>query len=119
MADIEAGAGANTAKYIDAEKLINAINLAVVAADRGTAAGLHPLTRSIIARLIKLIENQPVVELSAGADVVEVRHGKWEKDENKYRYCSNCKEYSPDGGIIMTPYCPCCGAKMDAERKEK
>lgn len=43
------------------------------------------------------------------ADVVEVRHGRWEDRDGK-TWCSLCqasnKQYKP-------PYCPHCGAKMD------
>ena len=72
------------------------------------------------AKNIKALADPEIFEAVADAleNSVEVRHGKWEPDENKYRYCSNCKEYSPDGGTIMTPYCPNCGAKM-YERKEE
>ncbi len=52
------------------------------------------------------------------ADVVEVRHGKWEINcDGYYPYCGNCKT-EPENGV-MTKYCPECGAKMDGERKDK
>ena len=50
------------------------------------------------------------------ADVVEVRHGRWEyKEEHKgskygYYYCSICGMAS---WASNSPYCPNCGAKMD------
>lgn len=66
------------------------------------------------------------------ADVVEVRHGRWEfgKDlpdsfgsisKNKYHlYCSECRNQafnkSTDNDCdfdMDTPFCPWCGAKMD------
>ena len=68
------------------------------------------------------------------ADVVEVRHGRWEfgKDlpdsfgsmnKNKYHlYCSECRHQafnkSADNDCDFdedTPFCPWCGAKMDME----
>ena len=59
------------------------------------------------------------------ADVTPVRHGRWLEYENDvdrgYHYCSHCKRQAinySDGGVIteiLSPYCPNCGAKMDAE----
>ena len=68
------------------------------------------------------------------ADVVEVRHGRWEfgKDlpdsfgsinKNKYHlYCSECRNQAFNKTVdndpdfdVDTPYCPNCGAKMDKE----
>lgn len=59
------------------------------------------------------------------ADVVEVKHGKWIRyheadfgwDEWGYR-CSNC-EWEVEDRDIKFPmnFCPCCGAKMDGERR--
>lgn len=58
------------------------------------------------------------------ADVVEVRHGKWEKSEipeEKY-VCSVCGGacwyYDYQGELAKSRFCPNCGAKMDGERKE-
>ena len=67
------------------------------------------------------------------ADVVEVRHGKWELEHETYgkMRCSHCKhncptERKPDtyedfqmtDFYVDSPYCPNCGAKMDGERSE-
>ncbi|MCM1237084.1 MAG: hypothetical protein NC489_43980 [Ruminococcus flavefaciens] len=55
----------------------------------------------------------------AGAETIEaepVKHGKWIKFD-KYRlihpiyFCSNCNDYT----FTITPYCACCGAKMNDE----
>ena len=59
------------------------------------------------------------------ADVVEVRHGEWEKVMN-HRECSKCSYNAPYKKIKagyhlqdLSKYCPNCGAKMDGERKEQ
>ena len=61
------------------------------------------------------------------ADVEEVRHGEWIKDETEkrddgeiYDYCcSLCKSPATEGSYdnhdVLTSYCPNCGAKMDKE----
>ena len=60
--------------------------------------------------------HRPFAEISKipTADVVEVRHGRWEKCKEcccEYR-CSVCGyEF-----CRTTNYCPNCGAKMDGER---
>lgn len=51
------------------------------------------------------------------ADVVEVRHEKWEKRGHKYQ-CTGCKvlmsiDGTPEENLLY--YCPVCGAKMDKE----
>lgn len=62
---------------------------------------------------LKALKNQPAV------DVTEVRHGKWERKENKKVYwyaCSLCGEEVPQneyGDDYFSDYCPNCGAKMD------
>lgn len=54
-------------------------------------------------------------------DAVPVRHGKWENTRPDapmfgFYYCSLCgrKRTSP-----QDKYCPNCGARMDAERREE
>lgn len=51
------------------------------------------------------------------ADVVEVRHGRWEKRGSKWQ-CTGCKvlmsiDGTPQENLLY--YCPNCGAKMDKE----
>ena len=58
------------------------------------------------------------------ADVAEVRHGKWRVHDSDLGYvqfaCSLCEELvTLDDEEKPYPYCPNCGAKMDAERKEQ
>ena len=49
-----------------------------------------------------------------------VRHGKWIRwrDLNGIKRCK-CSECIVSYGNMDTPYCPNCGAKMDAEREEE
>jgi hypothetical protein len=59
-------------------------------------------------------------------DVVEVRHGRWINN-----HCTVCgmtpigeEEWTrlgltPPKFELCMSFCPCCGAKMDGERKEK
>ena len=70
---------------------------------------------------IDKIENAPT------ADVVEVRHGKWETvcnatttgSLNCYMHsCSACCYSYKTVAPIGYEYCPKCGAKMDGERRE-
>ena len=51
------------------------------------------------------------------ADVVEVRHERWEKHGSKWQ-CTGCKvlmsiDGTPQENLLY--YCPNCGAKMDKE----
>lgn len=62
-------------------------------------------------RLEAAILNIPV------ADVVEVRHGRWEKHGSKWQ-CTGCKvlmsiDGTPQENLLY--YCPNCGALMDKE----
>lgn len=50
------------------------------------------------------------------ADVVEVRHGHWEKLKDGY-WCSNCCILEKDLKQEYN-YCPNCGAKMDGKDGE-
>ncbi len=66
-----------------------------------------------------------VINAEPTVDAVPVRHGKWTR-ENDYGIwkCSECgckinRKYPLKGNIWNYYYCPNCGAKMDAERKEE
>ena len=50
------------------------------------------------------------------ADVVEVRHGEWEKFPFGMRICSECRYLQgKKKRFEKRNYCPNCGAKMDGE----
>lgn len=65
------------------------------------------------------------------ADVAEVKHGYWFISEYEYLNCSECGESYFTGADSTAeakqllaegnyyPYCPHCGAKMDAEPPKK
>lgn len=68
-----------------------------------------------------------VYESAPAADVVEVRHERWDLAKDPfgagYVKCSrcgykHCPEYYPDGSAIMHLFCPSCGAKMDGGQDE-
>lgn len=67
---------------------------------------------------MNLAECRKRLERIPAADVVPVRHGKWEwNDDNGYYYCSLCKSIAPkedqDGNYYdWVSYCPHCGADM-------
>ena len=58
-------------------------------------------------------------EMPPTVDAIPVRHGKWIRwrDLNGIKR-GKCSECIVSYGNMDTPYCPNCGAKMDAERKE-
>ena len=56
------------------------------------------------------------------ADVVEVKHGEWEIDDDGYVRCSLCHQKTPLYNIELvelTDYCPYCGAKMDGGKNDE
>jgi hypothetical protein len=58
------------------------------------------------------------IEQAPTVDVVEVVHGRWiEKGyEGIMTYCSECLHRAPFNNhqeLILSNYCPNCGAKMD------
>ena len=61
-------------------------------------------------------------DIPSEIDVAPVRHGYWRNYKDEHT-CSCCGEtvtgewYDQDNDAYW--YCPWCGAKMDAERKEK
>ncbi len=59
-------------------------------------------------------EAREAIKNLPAADVAEVKHGKWIKDEGGIVICSNCgEEHCWDE--YRAPYCDQCGAKMDLE----
>ena len=55
-----------------------------------------------------------IIAEAPAADVVEVRHGKWERTKgNPYPSCSECGIESLSRAD--RPYCQFCGAKMDGK----
>lgn len=92
------------AEYIKRETLINAIP--TVNEDKqislyGAVADFMVIASSIPA-----------------ADVVEVKHGEWLGERGEYE-CSVCGNEAPDDNYWPSPYCPCCGAKMDKKAGAK
>ena len=88
-------------KYIDADRLKQTIS-----------ANVYPVQDAFNSRdygmfwtggIEKAIDEQPT------ADVLEVKHGRWEDDGTAY-VCSSCHHGSPNGA--KWNYCPNCGAKM-------
>lgn len=75
-----------------------------------------PTTEQILHNINRDVKNVP------DADVVEVVHGKWEREQTKWR-CSVCKvedyyaylwdDDTGDFTKLQDNYCPNCGAKMD------
>ena len=58
------------------------------------------------------------LELAPTADVVEVKHGEWIEHSYGELKCSACRIVQEDEPHRYN-YCPCCGAKMDGERREQ
>ena len=58
-----------------------------------------------------------VIDELPPADVVQVVHAYWIDTENYYRRwrCSACSGHTKEA---RPPFCPFCGAKMDAQRDE-
>lgn len=62
-------------------------------------------------RVMQIVNSMPT------ADVQEVRHGKWEQ-ENDIFTCSECGyQFECEGYTQFFNYCPNCGAKMDGEKR--
>lgn len=77
----------------------------------------------VLDQILTDIKNAPTI------DAEPVRHGKWipryikiaGRDYKHGMQCSVCAEPALDveGDDYLTDYCPWCGARMDAERKEE
>ena len=92
-------------EYLDKDELLFEMTNAFIPQDMDTCRA-HSLAK-------KLIANAPA------ADVVEVRHGKWDINRN----CTVCGVYKFEGldadvwADWDIDYCPHCGAKMDGGKK--
>ena len=72
---------------------------------------------------IKLVETtRDYIASFPTADVVEVRHGRWEDKTNISRAeveqrvdCSVCGQIFWTTAVLSFNYCPNCGARMDKE----
>ena len=110
------------AEHIEREAAIEILNIAY---PLGMDEAAYDTMHSMISKL-------------PAADVVEVRNGRWLTKEymygdpdvgtedmwidrlaeqsDYYAYCSICgkdAEYNAEGSLILSDYCPNCGAKMD------
>ena len=100
------------AEYIKREDVLTAI----------TYNGLADPKESLMA--LTLAVAQKNVRKIPAADVVEVKHARWENvgdsEEDLCFRCTNCKEeFSCEVDFrSYVKYCPECGAKMDGERRE-
>lgn len=64
-----------------------------------------------------LVAYKEDIDRFPAADVERVRHGRWKAGPFSSRVCSLCGETAAAGydeEPWATPYCPWCGAKMDA-----
>lgn len=96
-------------KYIDADKLSKLIS--------ETRFNLPHDSKDFFTRDCMLLNFQQTIDLEPAADVAEVVHGKWLEDDYGYFRCSECGS-EQDTPEYTTPFCPLCGAKMDAEQEK-
>ena len=89
------------ARYIDADKLIDTLETLKL-------DSLFPQTP-----IIKILDVIELIKTQQTTDVVEVRHGYWEKEKlvmcDNYYLCSVCGKLHDQ----KYPFCNDCGAKMD------
>lgn len=92
-------------KYIDANELIENLEASCMPIHEKGISGCLGDNKSIA----DVINDQPA------EDVQEVRHGKWEQ-ENEIFKCSECAyAFENEGYQHFFNYCPNCGARMDGE----
>lgn len=89
-------------RYIDAERLLKALNCFKNDEHR------NEQFLNGIRTAISQVEWQPT------ADVEEVKHGEWLENGANYKcsYCGNTEPYCTDA------YCRMCGTKMNKEEKK-
>ena len=102
-------------RYIDADLLYKELEQGIAVAEEQLkfAVGGDFAVRSMYVTEILERENLlRLVYLMPTSDVVEVRHGEWIEGRSLEK-CSLCGKK----GFSDWLYCPCCGAKMDGERR--
>ena len=113
-------------KYVERQKAIEACirtqkEVAAIISGDGI---YHTENAENIANLLKKFEVH--VAATPSADVVEAKHGRWEKTEDDFYMgltifkCSVCREEwvfedMADVDALNYHYCPKCGARMDGE----
>ncbi len=94
-------------KYINAELLKDNLRAACLPVDDKGISGMLGDEKSIA----DYIDDEPA------ADVQEVKHGAWEKENNIFT-CLECgNQFECEGYTQFFNYCPYCGARMDGEEK--
>ena len=58
---------------------------------------------------------ETVFGMLSSADVVQVRHARWERYSGITIRCSRCEHVIHDWRLSECKYCPNCGTKMDEE----
>ena len=99
-------------KLIDADALEKAIYEWMPKDQETWMDSKIPPIENLVVSIMMTIQEQPTVEAEP------VRHGKWTKIPSAdIGTCSCCGDKW--GSVSVMNYCPNCGAKMDAERKEE
>ena len=63
----------------------------------------------------RVLENSPCANYKNKADLVEVKHGEWQRQKQGFYFvCSVCGRAAATKGN----YCHSCGAKMDKENAQ-
>lgn len=105
-------------RLIDAEKVLEKLEK-VMNRSEGSNVSLD--------YIIGLRAGMTAVKIANVVEVEPVKHGRWIDADGYYTckpfICSNCNakvHTCLEGvtcGATKTPFCPCCGAKMDEEDK--
>ena len=94
--------------YIDKNQVINRLRQLGEIASEPPMDDKDKYNLELIHRLESEFSHHPI------ADVVEIKHGKWESRGFHGHNCSVCDALND----IDTKYCPNCGAKMDGGKAE-
>lgn len=78
----------------------------------------NPETDFSAAEIVNTIDYMPSID---AAPVVHAKWFRWWEKSAMYS-CSNCERgalLNGDGSELLTPFCPHCGARMDADAPER